>query len=228
MESLQERSAEDNLEGGVASPTRELAEVVSEMTSVAETVDSTISNFANLVEENKAEIDVSLKRIENFVGTVARFSEIAEQLSIFVTTFSKFTSQVRDIADKITVLSINSSVEISKGQIDRDALRKISEMIMKLAGDVRKLSRDSEAYLKNVRKTFEEINSSIQDSLRNLGEVNLSLSNIASLNDETAKNLGILMEVARIARNVSLKLSDTMNKLKEMVSYVKSQLELLE
>lgn len=202
-------------------PLDELANVAQEVENSSHILDSTVEHFATFFEENRAEVSSVIESIEKFANKVVELEEVLQNIEELVRVFGDFSERISDIADDITVLSINSSVEIRKGTIDRNALEKISEMIMMLANSVREISKNTKKHVKRAKDIANELISNIEGTVEEVTQVNEILKTLDSLNKESINQLEVLVGISKSSRKTVEKLLRTVNILKERVEEIR-------
>ncbi len=223
-ESEKENMTGQTLEDEQVTPMDELINIAREVENSSHILDSTVEHFATFFEENRAEVSSVIESIKKFADKVAELEKVLQNIEELVKVFGDFSERISDIADDITVLSINSSVEIHKETIDRNALGKISEMIMILANSVREISKNTKKHLKRVQDIAAELTSNIEGAVGEVTQVHETLKTLESLNKESLKQLEVLVGISKSSRKTVEKLLRTVNILKERVEEIRQSI----
>ncbi|ODN30095.1 methyl-accepting chemotaxis protein [Fervidobacterium thailandense] len=216
-----QKDGEQESDNSTLTPLEELVRVAQEVENATNVLDNSVEHFATFFEENRAEVSGVIESIERFANKVKDLEKVLENIEELVRVFGDFSEKISDIADDITVLSINSSVEIRKENIDRNALRKISEMIMQLAGNVRDISKNTKKHVKKSKEIAGELTNNIEVVVEEVKQVHETLKTLENLNLSSLKNLELLVDISKNSRKTVEQLLKTVDVLKEKVEEIR-------
>lgn len=199
----------------------ELVQVAREVENASNVLDNSVEHFATFFEENRSEVSSIIENIEKFANKVRALERLLENIEELVKVFGDFSEKINEIADDITVLSINASVEIRKENMDRNALKKISEMIMQLASNVRDISKNTKKHVKKSKEVAGELTDHIENVVEEVRKVHETLKTLENLNLSSLRNLELLVDISKNSRMTVEKLLKTVDVLREKVEEIR-------
>ncbi len=164
-------------------------------------LDKSIEDFSAYLEETNAEVETIVQRIADFTNVIENIANSSSQLASLNETISKLSDQITDISDTISVLAINSSIETSKQNIDREGLSRISEMIMELSNQVRNIAKEAKESLMSNEKIITSTVLLTEKISKELNYVRESLNTIQSVVNANAQTVDKLVKISAESRD---------------------------
>ena len=130
---------------------------------VREDITHTVAGAQNMVEELKV---TSGKVQESYSAMESTF----EQLQVAVKDIQRCMSKIVSIADETNILAINASIEAARAGEQGKGFAVVAEKVRELAKEIKELTDDVDAGVRNVESGAMQLNESIQYSQETLGQ----------------------------------------------------------
>ncbi|WGS64394.1 methyl-accepting chemotaxis protein [Marinitoga aeolica] len=218
----------------VSSYIAENSSAASEIESVAnntqtnvEKLDELIQNFSSSVEEGRSELNATLMNMKEFFSNIQSMNQMTLKIAEFINNLSSLNDKIKDISDTVSILSINSSIETSKENIDKEGISKIADLINELATDARNTSRNSENVLKEIENSITSNVLLSEKISKELVNVENSLDSISQVVENFAENVDSLTGFSHTTRLSMNEVLEGIKQTSEALSEIKVNLDKL-
>ncbi|AEX86398.1 hypothetical protein XO10_09970 [Marinitoga sp. 1135] len=226
VKSIEEFSA------NVASFIAENSAAAAEMESVTKNtqknineLDELIQNFASAIEEGRSELNSILNNVKSFFLNIQDMTQMTMKIADFINNLSDLNYKIKDISETVSILSINSSIETSKEEIDREGISRIADMINELAYDAKKTSRESEKVLKNIESSITSSVLLSEKTLKELSNVENSLDSIDQVVESFVNNIDTLSSFSNSTKTLIKGVLDGIKQTFEALEEIKNNID---
>ncbi|MBM7559337.1 hypothetical protein [Marinitoga litoralis] len=218
----------------VSSYIAENSSAASEIESVAnntqknvEKLDELIQNFSSSIEEGRSELNATLMNMKEFFVNIQSMNQMTLKIADFINNLSSLNDKIKDISDTVSILSINSSIETSKENIDKEGISKIADLINELATESRNTSRNSENVLKEIENSITSNVLLSEKISKELVNVENSLDSISQVVESFAENVDSLSGFSHTTRLSMNEVLEGIKQTSEALSEIKINLDKL-
>ncbi|KLO22378.1 methyl-accepting chemotaxis protein [Marinitoga sp. 1155] len=210
-----------------SSASSEIGAVAQNTQKNVQKLDELIQNFSSSIEEGRSELDLTLSNMKEFFYDIQNMNEKTLEISNFINKLSDLNDKIKDISDTVSILSINSSIETSKENLDREGISKIAELINELASESRETSKNSEKILKEIEKNITTnvlLSEKTSKELTNIEKSLDSVSEIVRDFEHTVQSLSNFSHSTKISMNEVL---SGINQMSEALIEIKNSMDKL-
>ncbi|KAF2956216.1 hypothetical protein [Marinitoga sp. 38H-ov] len=218
----------------VSSYIAENSSAASEIESVAnntqkniEKLDELVQNFSSSIEEGRSELNATLLNMKEFFSNIQSMNQMTLKIADFINNLSLLNDKIKDISDTVSILSINSSIETSKENIDKEGISKIADLINELATESRNTSRNSENVLKEIENNITSNVLLSEKIAKELVNVENSLDSISQVVESFAENVDSLAGFSHTTRLSMNEVLEGIKQTSEALTEIKVNLDKL-
>ena len=143
--------------------------------------------------EESTELVSSMNRIMEFGNTLrSMIDSVNDALNIITENNTRITG----IADKTNMLALNASIEAARAGAAGDGFAVVADNIRVLAEYSKKTASESEIGRVTIQKELEKLNTDVDELLQVIGEVDVTINNLASATEEIAASANLVSEKA--------------------------------
>ncbi len=205
---------------GAAKIIEEIVQTIS-----SDELDRNIEDFSAYLEETNAEVETIVNRINDFTELLEGIGDQSSRLARLNKEIAELSDRIADISDTIAVLAINSRIETSRENIDREGLSKISEMIMELSNEVRETARQSKEFLISNEEIITSTVLTSEKINKELGGVRESLQTIQDIVQKNVESVSKLVEASENNRRSLTKVIESLRTTEDILNDLKETVE---
>lgn len=210
-----------------SSAASEIESVANNTQSNIEKLDELIQNFSSSIEEGRSELNSTLMNMKEFFTNIQTMNQMTLKIAEFINNLSNLNDKIKDISDTVSILSINSSIETSKENIDKEGISKIADLINELSTEARNTSRNSENVLKEIENSITSNVLLSEKISKELVNVENSLDSISQVVESFADSIDSLTGFSHTTRLSMNEVLEGIKQTSEALLEIKSNLDKL-
>lgn len=187
-----------------------------------------VQNFAASAEEGKMEINHSLDLMNTFLEHVEKTSEMVKETVELMDSLNELNEKITDLSDVISILAINTSIESSKENIDREGIMKIADHIANIANDAKETTKISKKAINQVQEKISKIVEMFHRIEEEVSSARSAMKNILQVIDSLTEGVIKLQSLSENLAAVSQETNAGVEEIRSSLEKIREEVSELE
>jgi len=187
-----------------------------------------VQNFAASAEEGKMEINHSLDLMNTFLEHVEETSEMVKETVELMDSLNELNEKITDLSDVISILAINTSIESSKENIDREGIMKIADYIANIANDAKETTKISKKAINQVQEKISKIFEMFHRIEEEVSSARSAMKNILQVIDSLTEGVIKLQSLSENLAAVSQETNAGVEEIRSSLEKIREEVSELE